>query len=139
MCTGCILPGGGEGTESGLHSTFSKGYRANLNIGRSAVPSGHLPRNRATRSPTCDPFCSFVRSIFNTRIIFSFLLRCVKPGQLFSPRVFRRDFRDRVKSQIMDRSRMSNRRVEPDSDQVVFNRDQIYLVEKFNFRIAIAI
>ena len=69
--TGCILLGERVGC-----IPLSKGYRANLNIGRSAVPSGDLPRNRATRSPTCDPFCSFVRS---TRpIIFSFLLRCAK-------------------------------------------------------------
>lgn len=45
----------------------------NLNIGRSAVPSGDLPRNRATRSPTCDPFCSFVRS--TDHIFFSTSLR----------------------------------------------------------------
>lgn len=58
---------------------LSKGYRANLNIGRSAVPSGDPPRNRATRSPTCDPFCSLLRSTVLTDppiiFFFSTLLR----------------------------------------------------------------
>lgn len=69
--TGCILLGERVGC-----IPLSKGYRANLNIGRSAVPSGDLPRNRATRSPTCDPFCSFVRSTRPTdHIFFSTSLR----------------------------------------------------------------
>lgn len=74
-----LHPPRGDVAESVGCIPLSKGYRANLNIGRSAVPSGDPPRNRATRSPTCDPFCSLLRSTVLTDppiiFFFSTLLR----------------------------------------------------------------
>ena len=52
-----------------------KGYCSNLNIGRSAESSDDLPRKRATRSATCDPFYSFVRSILRGNETFWWYFR----------------------------------------------------------------
>lgn len=70
-------PPRGDVVESGLHSTF-KGIPSEFEYRSiSGAVWQDLPRNRAT--PTCDPFCSFVRSILtDLPIIFSFLLCYVK-------------------------------------------------------------